>query len=562
MDTVSEINELLFVENGKSEFTIWVAEDLYCNSPEVTEKLLNICKSIQKKTGAKLSIKKDSDATSADLTKPGILIGVTSFAESISLNESMKDQDYFVGLSGNKILIYSKTEKGCKTALEYFQNKVLNGQAVVNNSLKMTNELGKRYDHDYAIESISCCGTELKNFRIVISQKATVNETVFANFLRYHLKEKYGHVLEIVDDSEPATANEIVVGLTTRNFESIGLSEFKISVSNENLNFLADDLRSYETLYSYVSDTFFGNAQKKIVLDNGFSYVGTADNNLFDGTVTASERLGDIRVMYYNVFNTTQTCGGPEVRQPLQEEILATYLPDVLGTQEFSSYYHADFAPILKKLGYDSISTPAGSKNYTELWYRTSHLTVVESGWHLFSGPNDANSKSCTWAVFEVKSSGKRFAVMNAHWMWAAPGIDQAAALEENAKETLDILNTILAKHGNISVIFGGDLNTNSTRATALKSLNALKSSGKFKYAWDIAESKNDRNSCGEYAVYDSELKTYIDWDVKADKTYVQSLDHAFVTNSTVVKRFVTLVSLYTYWASDHHPIVVEFDLN
>ena len=326
--------------------------------------------------------------------------------------------------------------------------------------------------------------------------------------------------------------------------------------------FLADNLRSYETLHRYVVERLFGGGQRTLVFDNSFSFTGKADDNLNDGTITASERLGDFRIMLYNVLNTWGPSGDtPDIRQPLQEELLGAYLPDVLGTQEFSPYYHKDFKPILEEWGYASIPTPAGAKNYTELWYRTVRLDVVDSGWILFAGPNDGNSKGLTWAVFSDKQSGKKIGVMTIHWMYWAEGIDHPAVLASNAAETLQIVDTILKKHGDIPLVLGGDLNTNNSRASAVNSLNALKASELLNYAWDVAESKNDRNSCGEYAVYDSEAKTYVEWDVKENNSYIESFDHAFVSKKTVVKRFVTLASLYTYWSSDHHPLIIDIEL-
>jgi hypothetical protein len=72
--------------------------------------------------------------------------------------------------------------------------------------------------------------------------------------------------------------------------------------------------------------------------------------------------------------------------------------------------------------------------------------SVVESGFHNYSGLNDKNSKSITWALLECHRSGKRFAVCNTHYYWKKDDAGNEARMN-NSGELLQVVHGIIEKH-------------------------------------------------------------------------------------------------------------------
>ena len=56
--------------------------------------------------------------------------------------------------------------------------------------------------------------------------------------------------------------------------------------------------------------------------------------------------------------------------------------------------------------------------NYTPVFYKADKDSLLDSGYFLYDGLNDANSKSVTWAVLEEKATGKQVVVASTHLWW------------------------------------------------------------------------------------------------------------------------------------------------
>lgn len=402
------------------------------------------------------------------------------------------------------------------------------------------------------------CGKSLSAFCIVIPKNATVNESTFAFAFRYYLKKERNCSIDIVLDSETMSENEILVGgtfRTTANAETFG---FTVSAKDGKLQFFAKDMRGYQAMLDYATKELFA-ADKEIDISDGFCYTAKAPSDLDDGTIFASTSYGDMRIMFYNIYGGRSQSGGQAVRFPLQKEIVATYVPTVLGLQETTQGYHEGFTPMLEELGYTCIDGSEGLINHTLLYYKADKVTLLDSGFLLYSGANNANSKSLTLGVFEDKSVAKKFAIINTHFMWSDPELAEGEANStrvSNARELIGVKNAILKKYPNIPVIMGGDLNCKVHEDPH----EVLKNGGMIS-VWEEATVKNDSGGRKGYSTYDAEEKTFTA-SPKVWGFYTDSIDHAYATPNTNVKTYCSLADLYCQWTSDHMPVVVEFDLN
>lgn len=551
-------DDLVIASNGKSELTIWVERETFRNTA-LKEKLDDVVSAIKKKTGATLKIKTDSTATGSDMEKPAILVGATSFEESQSVTAGKRSKDFAVTRVGNKILLYATSAEGALNAVTNFYNKVVTLQKTENKTLYFTKAHEYVSSYTYPIQSVLCCGTELIDYRIVVPKTVTVHETYLAYNLRYYLYENYGYKFEIVtDDKTPVAEHEILIGNTRRTTAQASENRFSVAASNGKLQLTADGLLGYESLWSYIQTTLMSAGQGKThTLAEGFTHAADATATLADGTLFATQNTGDARVIFYNVYGYNEA-GGPTVRQPLQKEQIAAYAPDVLGLQEYATAYHTGFTPMLKALGYTEISTTAGNKNYTPLFYKADKLEVVKSGYRLYAGPNDVNSKSLTWAVFRVKSTGKLFAVFNTHFMYNQEGLaDPNAVRVSNAQEILAMIQTIQEQYQGISVVMGGDLN-----CAASSDPHKVLTGGGLVSAWEQAGVSNRNNTSGYngHATYDTSWKTYTEVSAFTGNRS-KAIDHAYVSSNTTVKGYASLCNLYAQWTSDHMPILIDLQL-
>ena len=397
----------------------------------------------------------------------------------------------------------------------------------------------------------------LSKFRIVIPKDATVNESTFAYALRYHLKKVYQCSLDVVSDSDTVTENEILVGGTSCTADKAENFGFAVSARGGKLHLVATDMRGYQAMYSYVVNTLFADTESSI--EDGFEYTAKAPSELNDGTVFATESYGDMRIMFYNIYGGRSQSGGQAVRFPLQREIVATYAPTVLGLQETTQGYHEGFTPMLEELGYTTIDGYDDGINHTLLYYKADRVTLLDSGFLLYSGANNANSKSLTWGVFEDRATTKKFAVINTHFMWSDPALAEGEANRtrvSNARELIGVKNAILEKYPNIPVIMGGDLN-----CKVHEEPHGILKNGGMVSVWEKATVKNDSGGRKGYSTYDAEEKTFTA-SPKVWGFYTDSIDHAYATPNTNVKTYCSLADLYCQWTSDHMPVVVEFDLN
>ena len=403
--------------------------------------------------------------------------------------------------------------------------------------------------------SFVCCDVELNKYRIVQSADATIDERIFQAYFENHVKGTFGFALASVTDSEAETANEVLIGNTNRTTITAEKNQFRVCASDGKLQFLAGDARGYESLCEYVEKELFCHKNN---LKNGFSYTGSAENDLTSGTICASDFPGDTRIMFYNVYNGNFPSGSIAMRSQMYESLIRTYTPDVFGMQETGPEFHANLTPLLTRNGYREIDSPAGNKNYTAMFYREGTCRLLDSGWQLFSGPNNANSKSISWGAFCNVSSGKRFLVLNAHFMYDQEGIDGPAARLQNAKESLSLIRQLQARYGNTPIFLGGDMNDPITS----DALTYLRDADGVCCVWDVAKEKNDTCGYHFYATYDSDVSTWVDWEVPTGGYGSRkTLDHAFVCGNCSVLRYVKVLSLYTYWMSDHMPQILDIAL-
>jgi endonuclease/exonuclease/phosphatase family metal-dependent hydrolase len=291
----------------------------------------------------------------------------------------------------------------------------------------------------------------------------------------------------------------------------------------------------------------------------------------------------------------------PAERNLLNAEMVAQYMPDVLGLQEFNaSKRHKagdkDLVKLLGELGYVETVDPrvknvgkwgsGGEKvtvgnetfktfyNCTPLFYNTNTTRCIASEYYWYEnqidaenqgncGAMDCASKAMTWGVFETIATGERYIVVSTHMCTRSDGIRGL-----QAREAVAVVNRLIAEY-DCPAFFGGDLNGRYIHANHI-------------YFTSEEGGFTDIEQNNLATLYTSKTKSYhrpypevnkqyqLIWPTSDDDTGLydssESVDHILIHNhkkDTVdITVFGTVVDHCTKSASDHFPIFIDFSIH
>ena len=240
-----------------------------------------------------------------------------------------------------------------------------------------------------------------------------------------------------------------------------------------------------------------------------------------------------LRVMSYNLRYKD-----PITRVKKLTAVIADVSPDIIGMQEaipeWMQYLTMGFEGVYDYIGVGR-DNGIDEGEYAAIFYRTDKFNVVDSGTFWLSLTPEVPSSNwdsgcyriCTWAVFERKSDGQKFAFLNTH-------LDNAS---EEARINQAKLVVEKAQSFDIPVIITGDMNV--TPDTAVHS------------TYTDAGYTDTRES----APITDYSPTYTDFQtVTADMPII---DYIFVKGFTAHK-----FDAYESYASDHFPIWTELEFS
>ena len=195
-----------------------------------------------------------------------------------------------------------------------------------------------------------------------------------------------------------------------------------------------------------------------------------------------------------NVWNCNPTAHRNKMIRELLDEVNA----DVCTFQECASYsVRTGDAPLqeLMKNGYTEVD--GNQNNFTPIFYKTEKFNLKDSGYHLYTGLNDADSKSITWAVLENKENGEKFAVMSTHFWWMFDSDKDNLQRLENVKELKALCDEVIKKH-NVPVIIGGDFNNGPNSPQGTEPYEAMLRAGfeDIRYTAPVTTDSHTQRDC------------------------------------------------------------------
>ena len=262
----------------------------------------------------------------------------------------------------------------------------------------------------------------------------------------------------------------------------------------------------------------------------------------------------DLRIMTSNVW--ADFFGNPVLpRDALLAEIIAEKSPDAVAFQEMHTNWHNSvLKPRLFELGYAEVCPDLGGCPYncTPVLYNANRFREVRSFFHLYSGPNDVNSKSYTAVCLEEKESGVRIGMLATHfwYMWDEEG---SRAREQNARELIEGFDSF----ADCAAVFcGGDYNCGEQSSA----FGILKDAGIITSYRLAEELINPVCSWHGDPVYDKEAGKYTPAPV-SDHPLDHSLDHILVRGNAKIKRYEVISDERARIVSDHSPVVIDAEI-
>lgn len=257
-----------------------------------------------------------------------------------------------------------------------------------------------------------------------------------------------------------------------------------------------------------------------------------------------------IRVMSHNVW-----CISLYNRKDILIDTFKRYKPDILCLQEVTYILYGEGLLSAIEDEYELLHEKVGDyTNNTPLLYRKERFEKVESGWHLFKGKNNADTKSLTWAVLKDKKSGKYIGACSAHFWWEDNGIEDDMARKYHAEQSLGFINYIRHKY-NCPVILGGDFNCK----IGSPAYNHLIAEGGMDARLAAINERDMINTWHNFPVLDEEKHMYISADTPVG-SHLDAIDHLIIFGNKElnVDCFKVLTEGHILISSDHCPIYFD----
>ena len=260
-----------------------------------------------------------------------------------------------------------------------------------------------------------------------------------------------------------------------------------------------------------------------------------------------------IRVMSHNVWCVTLSN-----RKELLQENFFRFKPDILCLQEvtYILYDAGLLTPLLDE--YELLHHKVdGYVNNTPLLYRKDRFELIESGWHLFDGKNNADTKSLTWAVLRDKNNGKHIGALSAHFWWEAKSEEDDIARKYHAEQCIAFIKPICDKY-NAPVVLGGDFNC---KVGSLAYNHLIEEGGKD--ARNAALNGADLiNTWHDFPEMDEVSRTYKSAAAPIG-SFTDAIDHLIIFGYEKLKvdRFNVPVDEKILLSSDHCPIYFDAEM-
>ena len=200
-----------------------------------------------------------------------------------------------------------------------------------------------------------------------------------ATYLANEIQKATGVELDVIRGASDESTAQIVIA----EGSNLGDGAWTIAVAGTTITVSAKDYYGYSAAVEYFKKSI--SKEKTYPFKDGYfasgDYISGA-TGVYTSTKYAFDRQGEHRVMFYNVLfkdtatswdGSTQYSIPAAARDELQAEMVAVYLPDVLGCQEFDSTRRGGatdgaggLSGLLREMGYAETVDPRVKNAYSK----------------------------------------------------------------------------------------------------------------------------------------------------------------------------------------------------
>lgn len=214
---------------------------------------------------------------------------------------------------------------------------------------------------------------------------------------------------------------------------------------------------------------------------------------------------------------------------------------DIFGTQEGFIDQLEDMRSLLPNFDFVGVGRDDGQRKgeHSAIFFNTEKFEIIDNGTFWLSAtdtqsPNKgwdaALPRVCTWGIFKDKEADRQFIFMNTHFDHV--GVE---ARKESAKLMLKKAGEFAA---DLPLIITGDFNIDQNNESYL----LLVTSGIVKDVYELSPIRYTPSS------------TFNGWGKSLREN--QRIDHIFITNELIVKKYGILTDTYMgKYPSDHFPV-------
>ncbi len=489
-----------------------------------------------------------------------ILIGDTAYPETAIVKSQLKDNDYFYGVVGNKIVLIGTNASATKKAIESFFSAFLEPSIAKDpENVVFNTKRNALNDSLTYIKSLNIDGNDISKYQIVYSESDNYAAKIFAKRLSAQISQLSGVSLPVVTDSTTASDYEIVVGITKRTLVTGTEKAFTVKILNGKLYILSELSVGYDAVLEYIKDTFL-LSERELNLTSAKNAVIPFSTVLTGGSENTLSKGGSIRILVNNIYSGSDNA---VLRAKQLAAVYKDYAPDVIGLQEFSGTVKTNINSLILAMGYKEVPYTTKNKNLavqTPIYYNPNTLKVIDSGYWKYNDNAGDNSKSVAWALFEEISTGKRFIVGSTHFMWTSPSLGATLANDArkiDATEMCALLKPLSEKY-NAPVIVGGDFNC----PLGSDPINIILNDNNFVEAEDIAIKTERGGTHHAYSEFDASTGVCIKY-YEATGNYTTAIDHVFVYDQSklTVNTFDVVEDYFALASTDHCPIITDITL-
>lgn len=252
--------------------------------------------------------------------------------------------------------------------------------------------------------------------------------------------------------------------------------------------------------------------------------------------ITAQKPQNGVRVMTYNILADGIGFEGSDTAERFNGvcDVLNTLKPDVVGLQETSRNW---YTYISQNTDYTFLAPLRTSffGTMTAVVYNKDTLTLLTDGAEVFEAGYTSKLRRMVWGVFEHKTDGKIFAVINTHFSLTRNDITvpmkQAAQLKQATDE--------LRKKYRCPIFLTGDFNARERNSGTNISSSVYET---------LCAVFTDTKTVASTLSYGSQ---------KSIKS--ACADHIFLCGDALIEKYFLLSQKEFTCFSDHFPIFVDF---